>query len=89
MRDPNSAAVAEFARANPERVEFFQFLQWEADRQLGKAAAAGSRSGLAIGIYRDLAVGVNPNGAEAWADQELVAPGASLGAPPDPLSRGG
>jgi 4-alpha-glucanotransferase len=88
MRDPNSAAVAEFARANPERVEFFQFLQWEADRQLGKAAA-GSRSGLAIGIYRDLAVGVNPNGAEAWADQELVAPGAAIGAPPDPLSRAG
>jgi 4-alpha-glucanotransferase len=89
MRDPNSAAVAEFARANAERVEFFQFLQWEADRQLGEAAAGGSRSGLSIGLYRDLAVGVNPNGAEAWADQELVAPGAALGAPPDPLSRSG
>jgi 4-alpha-glucanotransferase len=89
MRDPNSAEVAEFARANAERVEFFQFLQWEADRQLGEAAAAGSRSGLAIGLYRDLAVGVNPNGAEAWADQELVAPGAAIGAPPDPLSRAG
>src|SRR5437763_551378 len=89
MRDPNSATVAEFARANADRVEFFQFLQWEADRQLGDAAAAGSRSGLAIGLYRDLAVGVNPNGAEAWADQELVAPGAAIGAPPDPLSRAG
>ena len=89
MRDPNSAAVAEFARTNAERVEFFQFLQWEADRQLGEAAAAGSRSGLAVGLYRDLAVGVNPNGAEAWADQELVAPGAAIGAPPDPLSRAG
>ncbi len=30
-----------------------------------------------------------PNGAEAWADQELVAPGASIGAPPDALSRAG
>ena len=89
MRDPNSAAVLEFARANADRVEFFQFLQWEADRQLGEAAAAGSRSGLGIGLYRDLAVGVNPNGAEAWADQELIAPGAAIGAPPDPLSRAG
>jgi 4-alpha-glucanotransferase len=89
MREPNSAAVAEFARAKAERVEFFQFLQWEADRQLGEAAAAGSRGGLAVGLYRDLAVGVNPNGAEAWADQELVAPGAAIGAPPDPLSRSG
>ncbi|HEX6441055.1 MAG TPA: 4-alpha-glucanotransferase [Stellaceae bacterium] len=89
MRDPNSEAVADFARANTERVEFFQFLQWEADRQLGVAAATGQRSGLAIGLYRDLAVGVNPNGAEAWADQQLIAPGAAIGAPPDPLSRAG
>jgi 4-alpha-glucanotransferase len=89
MRDPNSAAVAEFARANAERIEFFQFLQWEADRQLAQAAAVASRGGLAIGLYRDLAVGVNPNGAEAWADQELIAPGAAIGAPPDPLSRTG
>ena len=89
MRDPHSKAVAEFGRANADRVEFFQFLQWEADRQLGDAAAAGQRSGLAIGLYRDLAVGVNPNGAEAWADQQLIAPGAAIGAPPDPLSRAG
>ena len=53
------------------------------------AAAAGRAGGLAIGLYRDLAVGVNPNGAEAWADQELVVPGAAIGAPPDPLSRAG
>jgi 4-alpha-glucanotransferase len=32
---------------------------------------------------------VNPQGAEAWADQRIVAPGMSIGAPPDPLSRSG
>jgi 4-alpha-glucanotransferase len=32
---------------------------------------------------------VNPDGAAAWADQELLSPGASVGAPPDPLSRAG
>jgi 4-alpha-glucanotransferase len=89
MRDPQSAEVSEFARAHAERVEFFQYLQWEADRQLAAAAAAGRDAGLALGLYRDLAVGVNPHGAEAWADQQLVAPGAAIGAPPDPLSRGG
>lgn len=89
LRDPQSAAVGEFARAHAERVEFFQFLQWLADRQLGEAAAAGRAAGLAIGLYRDLAVGVNPNGAEAWADQRLVVPGAAIGAPPDMLSRSG
>jgi 4-alpha-glucanotransferase len=89
MRNPGSAEVAEFARAHRDRIEFFQFLQWEADRQLGAAAAAGHDAGVSIGLYRDLAVGVDPHGAEAWADQELVAPGASIGAPPDALSRAG
>jgi 4-alpha-glucanotransferase len=89
MRDPKSAAVAEFAREHAERVEFFEFLQWQADHQLGAAAAAGREGGLGIGLYRDLAVGVNPNGAEAWADRELVVPGAAIGAPPDLLARAG
>ena len=89
MRDPRSSVVAEFAAAHRDRVEFFQFLQWEADRQLAAAARAGRDAGLSIGLYRDLAVGADPSGAEAWADQELVAPGVSIGAPPDALSRSG
>ncbi|MBO0735058.1 MAG: 4-alpha-glucanotransferase [Alphaproteobacteria bacterium] len=89
MRNPRSPEVAEFAAAHRDRVEFFEFLQWEADRQLAAAARAGRESGLSIGLYRDLAVGADPNGAEAWADQELVAPSASIGAPPDALSRVG
>lgn len=89
LRDPQSPKVAEFARAHVERVEFFQFLQWQADHQLAAAAAAGRAGGLAIGLYRDLAVGVDPLGAEAWADQELVVPGMAIGAPPDALSRKG
>jgi 4-alpha-glucanotransferase len=89
MRDPRAAEVAEFGAAHRCRVEFFQFLQWEADRQLAAAAAAGRGAGLSIGLYRDLAVGADPNGAEAWSDQELVAPNAAIGAPPDALSRRG
>jgi 4-alpha-glucanotransferase len=89
MRNPRSRAVAEFAAAHSERVEFFQYLQWEADRQLAGAAAAGRTAGLSLGLCRDLAVGAHPNGAEAWADQELVASGASIGAPPDAFNRAG
>ncbi|HEX2152341.1 MAG TPA: 4-alpha-glucanotransferase [Stellaceae bacterium] len=89
MRDPRSAEIAEFAREHASRVTFFQFLQWIADRQLGHAAASGREAGLGIGLYRDLAIGANPHGAEAWADNELVVGGASIGAPPDPLSRSG
>jgi 4-alpha-glucanotransferase len=89
LRDPKSDAVAEFAEAHRDRVEFFEFLQWQADAQLGAAAEAGRAGGLTLGLYRDLAVGVNPHGAEAWADQGLVVPQMGIGAPPDPLSRAG
>jgi len=89
MRDPHSPEVADHARVFAERVEFFKFLQWQADRQLAAAAAAGRASGLTGGLYRDLAVGVNPNGAEAWTDPELVVPDAAIGAPPDLLNRAG
>jgi 4-alpha-glucanotransferase len=89
MQDPRSPEAADFAGAHRDRIEFFQFLQWEADRQLAAASTAGRDSGLSIGIYRDLAVGADPNGAEAWADQELVATGASIGAPPDAFNQTG
>src|SRR4051794_963929 len=39
MRNPRSAETAAFARERANRVLFFQFLQWIADRQLGRAAA--------------------------------------------------
>jgi 4-alpha-glucanotransferase len=63
VRNPRLPEVAEFAAAHHNRVESFQYLQWEADRQLAAAAAAGRKAGLSLGLYRDLAVGVDPNGA--------------------------
>ncbi len=57
------AAVA----ANTERSEFHQFLQWLADRGLRDAAAEGTKAGLSLGLYRDLAIGAAPDGAEVWA----------------------
>ena len=89
FRDPRGPAAAEFAAAHQDRIGFFQFLQWQAECQLASAAAAGRAAGLSLGLYRDLAVGAHPSGADAWADQELVAIGAAIGAPPDALSRAG
>ncbi len=81
LHDPSNPAVA--AAAPPARVEFALFLQWVADRQL--AAAAAASAGMDIGLYRDLAVGAAPDGAEAWAAGALLMQGVSVGAPPDPL----
>lgn len=82
-RDPASPEVAAFRATHAEAVEYSTFLQWETDRQLGAAAAAMHALGMPTGVYRDVAVGVDPNGAEAWGDQSLLVSGASVGAPPD------
>jgi glycogen operon protein len=69
-----------------DRLQFHMFLQWWADRSLAAAAAHGA---LAIGLYRDLAVGPAPDGAEAVTGRDWFAPGISVGAPPDPYSDDG
>jgi len=38
---------------------------------------------MAIGVMHDLAVGVHPEGADAWALQDVLASGIGVGAPPD------
>ncbi|HEY9396606.1 MAG TPA: malto-oligosyltrehalose synthase [Burkholderiales bacterium] len=82
-RDPAAVVVAQFEREFIERVEFYAYLQWQADVQL---AAAGKRAHdlqLGVGVYEDLAVSIDRGGAEAWANQDLYALTASVGAPPD------
>jgi 4-alpha-glucanotransferase len=87
LRKPDHPAVAAFERAHSERVRFHQYLQFLADRQLSAAVASGS--GLEVGLYRDLAVGAAPDGAEAWARPDDLADGAWIGAPPDLLASEG
>ena len=82
-RDPNSAETASFAHDHADRVTFHQYLQWEADRQLGLARVACAQNDMSIGLYRNLALGVDADGAEAWAEQNLISQGITAGAPPD------
>jgi len=63
--------------------EFHAWLQWHADQQLAAAQQTAVAAGMAHGIIHDLAVGVHPGGADAWAMQGLLVPGFSVGAPPD------
>jgi 4-alpha-glucanotransferase len=82
-QDPGSAAVAEFAHEKAETVDFFEFLQWQAEMQLRAVAAEGRQAGLRIGLYHDLALGVGRDSAEAWASPALFVDGVSVGSPPD------
>jgi glycogen debranching enzyme GlgX len=89
LRHPTTSGVAAFVAEHGELVQFHAFLQTLADAQLAEAAASAARDGLRLGFYRDLAVGAAPDGAEAWAAQDTLMRGVSIGAPPDPFSANG
>jgi (1->4)-alpha-D-glucan 1-alpha-D-glucosylmutase len=84
-RRADAPEVARFAAENPRQVAYHAWLQHVADVQLGQAAAEARRSGMSIGLYRDLAVGGDLGGSEIWGAPERFALGLSIGAPPDPL----
>ncbi|CAN5466484.1 4-alpha-glucanotransferase [soil metagenome] len=83
LQHPGYPAVAKFAEKNSADVDFHRWLQWQLDEQLASAQSAGVRAGMSLGIMHDLAVGVHPNGADAWALQDVLALGVTAGAPPD------
>lgn len=88
-RRPDGAAVNAFALEHRDRVEFYWYLQWQADAQLASVQAACAAAGMPIGLYRDVGVGIADDGAEAWMNQDEMAPGVTIGAPPDPLAAKG
>jgi (1->4)-alpha-D-glucan 1-alpha-D-glucosylmutase len=85
-RDPRSKAVADFCAEHADRVQYHEYLQWEAERQLSGAGRRSWELGLGVGLYLDLAVGADRAGAEVWAQRELFVLGASVGAPPDAIN---
>lgn len=89
MRRADDGALTAITDANTLKLRFHLFCQWLADRQLAGAAKRAQDGGLEIGLYRDLAVGSAPDGAESWARADELAVGASVGAPPDPFSAQG
>jgi 4-alpha-glucanotransferase len=64
-------------------------VQWLAAEQVAAAQRAALEAGMEIGIVHDLAVGAHPGGADAWADQDVIALGFSVGAPPDEFNQRG
>lgn len=76
LRRPESESVAELASVQADRVAFHAWLQWLLDEQLGNAARI-------IGLVADVPIGVDPSGADAWAWQDLLPVGVTVGAPPD------
>ncbi|MBD2758439.1 4-alpha-glucanotransferase [Yimella sp. cx-573] len=83
LRDPRSEAVAAERERLAEEVEFQCWLQWIVQSQLGDAQRELRASGMGVGVVHDLAVGVHPGGADAWALGDVLAHQVSVGAPAD------
>jgi 4-alpha-glucanotransferase len=84
LADPAQATTVVAGDAKlSDAAHFHAWLQWHADEQLGMAEDAAKAAGMAHGIIHDLAVGTHPGGADAWAYRRFLAPGFSVGAPPD------
>ena len=84
FRQPTSPGTARLADG-PEgrrRIRYHQWLQWHLDRQLRDAAEQAP-------VMQDLAVGVDPAGADTWLWPDVFAPGMQVGAPPDRYNQRG
>ena len=81
-RHPERHEVAEARAGAQERALFHEWLQWQLDTQLAAASSP-------LPVVQDLAVGFEPDGADAWLWQDALAPGMSVGAPPDEFNAAG
>ncbi|WP_326668344.1 4-alpha-glucanotransferase [Streptomyces canus] len=89
LRDPRSAETARARGELMDRVDFHSRLAWLTESQLGAAQRVAREAGMPVGVVHDLAVGVHPEGADAWAQQAYFAAGMSVGAPPDAFNARG
>ena len=77
---PDGPAARAATGRHAARVDFWRWLHLVTDAQLASAATAGAA------LMADLPVGFDPDGSDAWADQEFLARGCRVGAPPDDFS---
>ncbi|HME49821.1 4-alpha-glucanotransferase [Mycobacterium sp.] len=89
LQHPDGDGIAGFAAEHADEIDFHRWLQWQLDEQLLSAQAYAVDAGMSLGIVHDLAVGVHPNGADAWALQDVLALGVTAGAPPDAFNQQG
>ena len=85
--DARSAAL--HAGPDSAEIEFVKFVQWSADQQLQSCRDRAARLGMKVGLYLDVAVGVQSDGFDAWKEQSAISRHLSVGAPPDALNTAG
>ncbi|CAN7728910.1 4-alpha-glucanotransferase [Bradyrhizobium sp. LjRoot220] len=89
-RQPDDTKCAELHKgADADEIAFVEFVQWTADQQLAAAKDRASQLGMRVGLYLDVAVGVQADGFDAWNEQVAISRHLGVGAPPDPLNTAG
>jgi 4-alpha-glucanotransferase len=88
FQDPDSRETMDFRDRHWRSVMFYQYLQWQIDRQLA-AVHNYAQSKLAIGLYHDLALATDRFGSDLWAYRDFFASGCRVGSPPDDFSPSG
>ncbi len=83
LESPHTPAAQQARLDHAAEIDFQIWLQWIANEQLAAAQRSAVDAGMAIGVMQDLAVGVHPHGADVWTQGDLLATGATVGAPPD------
>ncbi|HEY8374595.1 MAG TPA: 4-alpha-glucanotransferase [Pseudonocardiaceae bacterium] len=89
LRHPASAAVAAARVELAPRVAFHAWVQRLCAEQLDEVRRRARAAGMPVGVVHDLAVGVAPDGADAWALQDVLATEVTVGAPPDAFNQQG
>ncbi|MCG5471427.1 4-alpha-glucanotransferase [Micromonospora sp. LAH09] len=87
LHHPDAPAVAEQRRQLADRVAFHAWLQHLCDEQLDAVTAAARAAGMPVGVVHDLAVGIDPGGADGWQLADVLAQGVRVGAPPDDFNQ--
>ncbi|QDH11071.1 4-alpha-glucanotransferase [Nocardioides dongxiaopingii] len=79
LHDPHGEEVRRAAAERRDDVTFHAWLQWLLSEQLREASGD-------LMVIQDLPIGVSGGGADAWAWQDVLARGLTVGAPPDALN---
>lgn len=86
FQNPLSREVREFRQNHKETILFYKYLQWQLEGQLQQAQDLARSMGSCVGLYHDLALGIDPGGADYWAYRDFFVAGVTVGAPPDDFS---
>ncbi|MGI6680954.1 MAG: 4-alpha-glucanotransferase [Bdellovibrionota bacterium] len=82
-KNPYSKEVRDFIKTHNDEISFYLYIQFLAHEQLILASKEAKEKNLELGIYLDLALGARKDGAEAWANQDIIPQNINIGAPPD------